>query len=215
MNAKAIADIVTDIVSVMKSWLSNFTSSSVDRIWRGLKPIVCLICVTAIAIAIASPAYANLKDDRFDGNIFALYGGNGSLVPPKVDLKESLRLGKPAVLAFYIDDSYDCKLYTPVLNDVQAYYGKTVTIIPVAVDSLDLSIPKANLSTENEAYYYRGFVPQTVVISPDRKVLFDIDGKPDFADLDAALRQIPGLPAPAPNAKLRNPVMKQVNEVTP
>ncbi|WP_019498807.1 thylakoid membrane photosystem I accumulation factor [Pseudanabaena sp. PCC 6802] len=196
----------------MKNWLSSFVRFSVDRIFRS---VVCLICVLAIVGAIASPAYANLKDDRFDGNIFALYGGNGSLVPPKVDLKESLRLGKPAVIAFYIDDSYDCKLYTPVLNDVQAYYGKAVSIIPIAVDSLDLSTPKTNFNTDDEAYYYRGFVPQTVVLSPDRKVLFDLDGKPDFADLDAALRQIPGLSALAPNVKLRNPVTKQVNEVTP
>jgi hypothetical protein len=196
----------------MKNWPINFTRFSVDRIF---KAIVCLLCMAVIIGAIASPAYANLKDDRFDGNIFALYGGNGSLVPPKVNLEESLRLGKPAVLAFYIDDSYDCKLYTPVLNDVQAYYGKAVSIIPIPVDSLDLSIPKANLSTDNEAYYYRGFVPQTVAIGPDRQVLFDLDGKPSFVDLDAALRQVPGLSALAPNAKLRNPVMKQVNEVTP
>jgi hypothetical protein len=196
----------------MKKWLNNFVCFSVGRMF---KSIVCSICISAIVLAIASPVYANLKDDRFDGNIFALYGGNGSLVPPKVNLEESLRLGKPAVLAFYIDDSYDCKLYTPVLNDVQAYYGKAVTIIPIAVDSLDLSTPKANLSTDNEAYYYRGFVPQTVAIGPDRKVLFDVDGKPSFADIDAALRQVPELSPPAPNAKLRNPVTKQVNEVTP
>ncbi|NET54244.1 MAG: thioredoxin family protein, partial [Merismopedia sp. SIO2A8] len=32
------------------------------------------------------PALAGLDDDRFDGNIFALYGGNGSLVPPRITL---------------------------------------------------------------------------------------------------------------------------------
>jgi hypothetical protein len=199
-------------MSVMKNWLSNFVRFFVDRTF---KSIVCLICVVVILGAIANPAYANLKDDRFDGNIFALYGGNGSLVPPKFSLAESFRLGKPSVLAFYIDDSYDCKLYTPVLNDVQAYYGKSVSIIPIAVDSLDLSAPKASLGNDNEAYYYRGFVPQTLVISPDRKVLFDLDGKPSFADIEAALQQIPNLPAPNPAIKPRNPTVKQVNEVTP
>jgi len=35
-------------------------------------------------------ALASINDDRFDGNIFVLYGGNGSLVPPKVTLAKSL-----------------------------------------------------------------------------------------------------------------------------
>jgi hypothetical protein len=202
-------------VCMKKNWL-NFLRSCVDRI---LKPTILLACTIAIAIgiygAIANPAYANLQDDRYDGNIFALYGGNGSIVPAKTNLAESLRLGKPALLTFYVDDSYDCKLYTPVINDVQAFHGKAVSIIPIPVDGLDPNSSKANLSPTDEAYYYRGFVPQTVLISPDGKVLFDREGKPDFADIEAVLSQIPGLPAPDPRIKSRNPNAKQVNEVTP
>jgi len=50
------------------------------------------------------PALASI-DDRFDGNIFVLYGGNGSLVPPKVTLAKSLAGDRPTLLVFYVDDS--------------------------------------------------------------------------------------------------------------
>jgi len=53
---------------------------------------------------------ASLTDDHFEGNIFVLYGGNGSLVPPKVTLAKSLA-GTDQLLVFYVDDSSDCKQY--------------------------------------------------------------------------------------------------------
>lgn len=200
----------------MNNWLSNYLHSYFERIFRILKPIALLISILVIVGAIALPAYANLKDDHYDGNIFALYAGNGSIVPPKVSLKESLRLGRPSLLAFYIDDSHDCKMYTPVLNDVQAFYGKAVSIIPIAVDSFDLRLDKGKFQPTDEPYYYRGFVPQTVLISADGKLLFDQEGKPDFADIDAVLRQIPGLPAPDLSLILkRNASNKPTNEVNP
>jgi thiol-disulfide isomerase/thioredoxin len=180
---------------------------------RIFKPIALLICILVVVIAIAFPANAILKDDHYDGSIFALYGGNGSIVPPKVSLAKSLSSGKPALLAFYVDDSYDCKLYTPVLNDMQAFYGKAVSIIPISVDSFDLT--KQKYQPSDEPYYYRGFVPQTVLISAEGKVLFDQEGKPDFEDIEAALRKIPGLPSPDPKLLQRKAIARPINEVNP
>jgi hypothetical protein len=189
--------------------------SYLGPIFRIFKPIVLLICVLAIAVAIALPANATLRDDHYDGSIFALYGGNGSIVPPKVSLAKSLSLGRPSLLAFYVDDSYDCKLYTPVLNDMQAFYGKAVSIIPISVDSFDLSIDKDKFKPTDEPYYYRGFVPQTVLISAEGKVLLDREGKPDFADIEAVLKQIPGLPSPDPKIMERKAMSRAINEVNP
>jgi hypothetical protein len=52
--------------------------------------------VLVLAIAVASPASANLQDDHYDGNIFVLYGGNGSLVPPRSNLAQSLQINRPS-----------------------------------------------------------------------------------------------------------------------
>ena len=37
------------------------------------------------------PANASRDNDNYDGNIFSIYAGNGSIVPPKTTLKESLK----------------------------------------------------------------------------------------------------------------------------
>ena len=63
-----------------------------------------------LAITLLAPAaHANLTDDRYDGNIYALYAGNGSLVPPATSLKESQAAGRTSVLVFYLDDSSTSK----------------------------------------------------------------------------------------------------------
>ena len=49
-----------------------------------------------------NPAFAGVNDDRFEGNIFALYAGNGSLVPPKSHLQDSLRNHRVAIILFYL-----------------------------------------------------------------------------------------------------------------
>jgi hypothetical protein len=66
--------------------------------------VLCLTLSLGLLMAV-SPAWANIEDDRFDGNIFALYGSNGSLVPPRVTLAESFQRSKPALLVFFLDDS--------------------------------------------------------------------------------------------------------------
>ena len=36
------------------------------------------------------PAYAALTNNTYDGNIYALYAGNGSLVPPRGTLAQAM-----------------------------------------------------------------------------------------------------------------------------
>jgi thiol-disulfide isomerase/thioredoxin len=166
------------------------------------------------SFCLSSPALATLKDDRYDGNIFALYGGNGSIVPAKVTIAQSWELNRPALLLFYIDDSADCKLYTPIFNDVQAFYGKTVSIIPVPVDSLDLA--KSNPNSTDPEFYYRGYVPQTVIVSTSGEIAFDREGQSTFAQIDAILQQKLGVtPAVSPRLKQRDLRLKQFNEINP
>jgi hypothetical protein len=181
--------------------------------WRRFCVFCSLMIVTLALVGIA-PANAGLNDDRYDGNIFALYGGNGSLVPPRISLSQAINdLKRPALIAFYVDDSADSKHYTPLLNQVQAFYGKVVTIIPVAVDSLDLDHPTQDPS--QEAFYYRGFIPQTVVVNTDGKVIFDQEGKPSFESLELVLRETLNLPFQAVNPEARDSTIKQINEINP
>ncbi len=159
-------------------------------------------------------AHATLKDDHYDGNIFALYGGNGSIVPARVTIDQSWKLNRPVILVYFIDDSADCKLYTPIFNDVQAFYGKTVSIIPVPVDSLDLA--KASPAPEDPESYYRGYVPQTVILSTSGEIAFDQEGQSTFAQIDQVLKQKLGVkPAVSPRLKQRDLNLKQFNEINP
>ena len=142
---------------------------------------------TLLAIALLwnfSPdhAFASISDDNYDGNIFVLYAGNGSLVPPKLNLKQSLELGKPAVLVFYIDDSKDCKKYAYSLNRLQAKYTPAISIIPINADSLQPSTP--------EAEYYRQLVPQTVVIDREGKLVLDKMGSDVIEEVESALEKV-------------------------
>ena len=133
------------------------------------------------------PAFAGIDDDRYDGNIFVVYAGNGSLVPPQATLKQALAENKPAILAFYVDDSSDCKKYAIVISQVQAYYGKAVEIIPVDVDS----IPETKTYTPTEpGYYYSGGVPQVVLFNKAGDVILNEKGQVPYEKIDDEFRKV-------------------------
>ncbi|MFM7601621.1 MAG: thylakoid membrane photosystem I accumulation factor [Pseudanabaena sp.] len=193
----------------MKNWLK-----------RSFDFIFCVAIASFIGLSIfvgnvlsdAQPVQAKLTDDTYDGNIFALYGGNGSIVPPRISLAQSLELGRAAMLVFYVDDSADCKKFSPVLNLAQGFYGKAISLIAVPVDSLDLQ--HNNYTPADEAYYYKGTVPQTVLISGEGKVSYDREGLFGFEELDSAIRDLLGLPDAPPELKFRK-TDKVINELNP
>ncbi|MFN3927412.1 MAG: thylakoid membrane photosystem I accumulation factor [Pseudanabaenaceae cyanobacterium] len=127
-------------------------------------------------------AWAGIEDDYYEGNIFVLYAGNGSLVPPKLNLKQSLQLGKPAVLVFYVDDSRDCKKFAINLNRWQARYTPQLSIIPINADSLSPEV--------EEAQYFKGLVPQTVVVDRQGQVRLNVVGANKGAQVEEALQSL-------------------------
>ncbi|MBA2748768.1 MAG: thylakoid membrane photosystem I accumulation factor [Tatlockia sp.] len=132
-------------------------------------------------------ANAEIDTDRFEGNIFVLYAGNGSLVPSKVTLAESIAGAKPTILVYYVDDSSDCKQYAIVVSNMQAFYGRVADIIPVNVDA----IPVQSSYTPTEAgYYYKDIVPQVVILDKPGKVVFDRQGQVPYEQVDDKLRQV-------------------------
>ncbi|MDB9313005.1 thylakoid membrane photosystem I accumulation factor [Spirulina sp. CS-785/01] len=164
--------------------LSRFFSHLWPRIRQGvLILLVSLLCFTGLA----ADASAGINDDRYDGNIFVLYAGNGSLVPASVTLKQTLKQGRPTVLVFYIDDSSDCKQFATVVSRVQEFYGRAASIIPVDVDSIPV---KDSYDPTEPGYYYEGVVPQTVIFDQEGKVRYNGKGQVPYEALDDVLREV-------------------------
>ncbi|MBW4562093.1 MAG: thylakoid membrane photosystem I accumulation factor [Mojavia pulchra JT2-VF2] len=154
--------------------------------WRQLvsKALMLLACLFILNM---QPAFAGIKDDIYDGNIFVVYAGNGSLVPPKQTLAQSLEMHKPTVLAFYVDDSRDCKEYAIVISRIQEFYGRAAEIIPINVDSIP---SKKDYNATEPGYYYSGSVPQVVVFDQSGKVVLNQKGQVPYEEIDDRLREV-------------------------
>ncbi|NJK60973.1 MAG: thioredoxin family protein [Oscillatoriales cyanobacterium SM2_1_8] len=183
----------------------------VASIWRGVMGLVVMLGLMG---GLAQPVSATLTDDRYDGNIFALYGGNGSLVPPRLSIDQSRALDRPSVVVYYLDDSADCKRFSPVLNEVQAFYSRKISIVPVPADLV--AFAKESGKMTEELRFYRGVVPQTVVLNTAGEVVFDRAGLVSFGELDTVFQETLGLsPVVNPKIKPRDPNARQINEINP
>jgi hypothetical protein len=188
-------------------WFSLLSGFLAPRsVWAMLRRWV-LLGLT-IACLTPSPAWAALTDDRFDGDIFALYAGNGSLVPPRVTLEQARERKKPALLVFYVDDSSDCKQYVTVVSNLQAFYGRAADFIAIRVDSLPV---KASYAPTDPGYYYKGFVPQTVLFDQTGKVILDETGNVAFEKIDDVFRQLFDLLPRQASVALKRRAVNEVN----
>ncbi len=175
--------------------------------WRNVSVLIWSLVITIAGLAIGNPAIAGLTDDRYDGEIFALYAGNGSLVPPKVKLKDSFNLHKPVLLVFYNDDSSDCKQFSAVVSQLQAFYGRAADFMPIRVDSLPV---KEAFAPTEPGYYYKGYVPQTVLFDQSGKVVFDGKGNVAYEQIDDVFRTVFDL---LPRSQSMTLKRRSVNEV--
>jgi len=154
--------------------------------WRRLISS-CLLLLACLFLLGMPPAIAGINDDHFEGNVFVLYGGNGSLVPSKVTLAESLKRDRATLMVFYVDDSSDCKQYATVVSRMQAFYGRAADIIPVNVDAIPL---KSTYAPTEPGYYYEGFVPQVVVFNQSGEVVLNKKGQVPYEQVDDTLREV-------------------------
>ncbi|NJO78651.1 MAG: thioredoxin family protein [Cyanobacteria bacterium RM1_2_2] len=181
----------------------RFQQSPLQRVFLSLG----LAFVLFIGLGI-SPAAASLTDDHYDGNIFPLYAGNGSLVPPKVTLTESFRRKRPSLLVFYIDDSSDCKSYVSVVSRLDGAYGWAADFIPVSVDTI---LPKASYEPTEPGYYYEGYAPHTVLLDQEGKVRLAATGNLPYEQVDDVFREVFDLLPRTESVELRR---RQLNEVS-
>jgi thiol-disulfide isomerase/thioredoxin len=158
------------------------------RSWRQFFLSCLLTLIVSFSWLLGTPsALAGIKDDNFDGNVFLLYGGNASLVPPRVTLADSIKGGKPALLVFYVDDSSDCKQQAIVVSQLQAFYGRAADFIPIDVDAIPV---QSNFTPTEPGYYYEGLVPQTVLLNQKGEVVFNQKGTVAFEKVDDVLREV-------------------------
>lgn len=189
---------------------SKASSVVLTDCWRPARPIfLSLILTLVILFSLGMPlANASLTDDHYDGSIFPLYAGNGSLVPPKVTLAEALKRQRPVLLVYYIDDSSDCKAYSSVVSRLDGAYGWAADIIPVGIDTI---VPKAHYEPTEPGYYYKGYAPQTVVLDAAGQVRLDGKGILPYEQVDDVLRVLFDLLPRTESTELKR---KQLNEVS-
>jgi hypothetical protein len=174
----------------------------------GRSVVMACLLLTIVSVGFGTSAWAGIQDDRYDGNIFALYAGNGSLVPPKVTLAKSLRSERPTLLTFYIDDSQDCKQFSAIISQIQAYYGRVSDFIPINVDSIPV---KVSYDPTEPGYYYKGKVPQTLVFDISGKQVLDVVGKGAFEPFDDVLRNVFDLLPRSESPELKRRSINEVN----
>lgn len=177
--------------------------------WRALVWRWLLVGLLVVAFAWGAPAIALIDDDGYDGNIFVLYAGNGGIVPPRASLAQSLEREKPAILVFYLDDSRDCKRFSLTVSRLQSFYGRAASLIALNADALPI---KESYEPDEAAYYYRGLVPQTVVIDGEGNVAFDRVGGVDYEAIDDALREVFDLLPRSESVELKRRPLNELNE---
>jgi hypothetical protein len=193
----------------LKHWFMAFR-----RQLQSLTALFILLGTLVSLWLVATPvAFAGLDDDRYDGNIFALYAGNGSLVPPKVTLAESFQRDKATLLVLYIDDNSECKQYSQLISRLQAFYGRVTDILPVRVDSIPV---KPSYDPTEPGYYYQGAVPQTVVFDRAGKVVLNEKGMLPYEQVDDVFRQVFDLLPRSESVELRRRAVNEINaEIVP
>ncbi len=181
-------------------------------LFRNLRLTVSVIFVGLLIVASlgigGGPALAELNDDNYDGNIYALYAGNGSIVPPRFSLAQSFAQQKPTLLVFYVDDSRDSKLFSSVVSQLQAPYGREANFIAIAADS----IPVKDSYEENEpGYYFKGSVPQVVVFDENGEMVFNEIGQVPYEKIDDKMREVFNLLPRTESVELKRRPINEVN----
>ena len=168
---------------------------------RTIGAFAALLLLLAVSLGFGSAAEASLNDDRYDGNIFALYAGNGSLVPPRSSLALALEQHRVSVVVYYLDDSSVSKRFAPVVSELQRLWGNNVELIPLVTDPLQPGGKAAAgaLPVGDPSRYWSGLIPQVVVFDRQGQVVFDASGQVEVDAINGAVSQATGLPLPAPS----------------
>ncbi|MFN6131677.1 MAG: thylakoid membrane photosystem I accumulation factor, partial [Synechococcaceae cyanobacterium] len=166
-----------------------------QRLYTRLGASLGLVLLLSGLLALAPRAsWAALDNDRYDGNIYALYAGNGSLVPPRSTLAQSLASQRVTVLVFYLDDSSASKRFAAVVSELQRVWGQAVELIPLVTDPLQ---NRPDGGTSDPAHYWSGLIPEVVVLDRNGKVTYRAAGQVPVEPINEAISKATGIALPA------------------
>ena len=148
-----------------------------------------------------NPVYSARDTNSYDGNIFPIYAGNGSLVPPPSTLSESLKNQRTSVLVFYLDDSSTSKEFAPVVSGIKLLWSSSVDLIPLSIDEIDNDEKK---TFKDPGYYWHGKIPQLVVLNGKGNVILDKEGQVSFDEINEAITESTGLEKPDFNLTVKS-----------
>ena len=163
--------------------------------------IASLIGLIFLVFISVQPAYAARDTNSFDGNIFPIYAGNGSMVPPASSISKSINNKRTSVIFYYLDDSATSKQYAPVISGLKLLWTTSIDIIPITIDELQ------GVSTNNKndpAYYWHGNIPQVVILNGDGEVELDKEGQIPIDQLNEAISKASGLNRPDFNITIKS-----------
>ncbi len=146
-----------------------------------------------VFIISVNPVYSARETNSYDGNIYPIYAGNGSLVPPQSTLSDSLKYKRTSVLVFYLDDSATSKQFAPVVSGIKLLWSSYIDLIPLSIDELDNDDEK---TFTDPGFYWHGKIPQVVVIDGKGNVLLDQEGQVPIDDINDAISNSTGLNKP-------------------
>ena len=164
--------------------------------------VLCLLLLTLLPLPQFGleplQVQAALNTNSYDGNIYALYAGNGSLVPPRSTLEQALEANRAVVIVYYLDDAAASKRYAAVVSELQRLWGKAVELMPLATDPLQ---NRADGGPTDPAHYWTGVVPQVVVLDSSGTVRLNATGQVELSKINAAISAATGLPLPQGNGQ--------------
>ena len=179
-----------------KPWRPGAIKGVVSRLYLQVARLPGLLLVLLLIWGLgltAGPVQAALTTNSYDGNIYALYAGNGSLVPPRNSLAQTLAAHRPAALIFYLDDDSASKQFAPVVSELQRLWGNNIELIPLVSDPLQ---NRPDGGSGDPAHYWKGLVPQVVVLGKAGEVLLDASGQVPLEKINAAISGATGIPLP-------------------
>ena len=148
------------------------------------------LIIISLIFFLNNPVYASRDTESYDGNIFPIYAGNGSLVPPQTSLRESIKNKRVSVLFFYLDDSSDSKSLAPIISGLDLIWKNNIDIIALTTDELQ---NKEFIDLKEEGYYWNGLIPQTLVLDENGTVKYDKNGLIDIDEVNKVIAQIKGI----------------------
>ncbi len=153
-----------------------------------------ILIISLSILLFANGAKAARETNSYDGNIFPIYAGNGSLVPPPNKISSSLDKKRTSVIVYYLDDSATSKAFAPVVSALKLLWKSTIDLIPITTD--ELQGIESN-DPRQEAFYWRGNIPQVVVLNGQGEVLLDEDGQVPIEAINKAISLATGLDQPS------------------